>query len=66
MFEDTASGAAQRPALREALPQLRAGDTLLVWQASTGLADRSRTPSRTLSPCARRGSRCAACLKEAI
>ena len=31
IFEDTAGGAAERPALREALAQLRAGDTLVVW-----------------------------------
>ena len=32
IFEDTAGGAAERPALREALAQLRAGDTLVVWR----------------------------------
>jgi len=32
IFEDTASGAAERPALRDALAQLRAGDTLVVWR----------------------------------
>ena len=32
IFEDTASGAAERPALLEALAQLRAGDTLVVWR----------------------------------
>ena len=31
IFEDTAGGAAERPALRDALAQLRAGDTLVVW-----------------------------------
>ena len=31
IFEDTAGGAAERPALRQALGQLRAGDTLVVW-----------------------------------
>ena len=31
IFEDTAGGAAERPALRQALAQLRAGDTLVVW-----------------------------------
>ena len=30
IFEDTASGAAERPGLRDALKQLRAGDTLIV------------------------------------
>ena len=32
IFEDTAGGAAERPALRQALAQLRAGDTLVVWR----------------------------------
>ena len=32
IFEDTAGGAAARPALRQALAQLRAGDTLVVWR----------------------------------
>ena len=32
IFEDTAGGAAERPALREALALLRAGDTLVVWR----------------------------------
>ena len=32
IFEDTAGGAAQRPALRDALAQLGAGDTLVVWR----------------------------------
>ena len=32
IFEDTAGGAAERPALREALAQLRAGDTVVVWR----------------------------------
>ena len=32
IFEDTAGGVAERPALREALAQLRAGDTLVVWR----------------------------------
>ena len=32
IFEDTAGGAAERPALREALAQLRAGETLVVWR----------------------------------
>ena len=32
IFEDTASGAAERPALRQAIAQLRAGDTLVVWR----------------------------------
>ena len=32
IFEDTAGGAAERPALREALAQLCAGDTLVVWR----------------------------------
>lgn len=32
IFEDTAGGAAERPALRDALAQLRAGDTLVVWR----------------------------------
>ena len=32
IFEDTAGGATERPALREALAQLRAGDTLVVWR----------------------------------
>ena len=32
VFEDTAGGATERPALREALAQLRAGDTLVVWR----------------------------------
>lgn len=32
IFEDTASSAADRPALRDALAQLRAGDTLVVWR----------------------------------
>ena len=32
IFEDTAGGAAERPALSQALAQLRAGDTLVVWR----------------------------------
>ena len=32
IFEDTAGGAAERPALRQAVAQLRAGDTLVVWR----------------------------------
>ena len=32
IFEDTAGGAGERPALRQALAQLRAGDTLVVWR----------------------------------
>ncbi len=32
IFEDTAGGAAERPALRQAPDQLRAGDTLVVWR----------------------------------
>ena len=32
IFEDTASSAAERPGLRDALDQLRAGDTLVVWR----------------------------------
>ena len=32
IFEDTAGGAVERPALRQALAQLRAGDTLVVWR----------------------------------
>ena len=32
IFEDTAGGVAERPALREALAHLRAGDTLVVWR----------------------------------
>ena len=32
IFEDHSSGAGQRPALHEALAQLRAGDTLVVWR----------------------------------
>ena len=32
IFEDTAGGAAERPALRDALAQLRAGDTLVLWR----------------------------------
>ena len=32
IFEDTAGGAAERPALRAALDHLRAGDTLVVWR----------------------------------
>ena len=32
IFEDTAGGTVERPALREALTHLRAGDTLVVWR----------------------------------
>lgn len=32
LFEDTAGGGAERPALRDAIAQLRAGDTLVVWR----------------------------------
>ena len=32
VFEDTARGAGERPALRDAFEQLRAGDTLVVWR----------------------------------
>ena len=32
IFEETAGGAAERPSLREAMAQLRAGDTLVVWR----------------------------------
>ena len=32
IFEDTASSAAERPGLRDALVHLRAGDTLVVWR----------------------------------
>lgn len=32
IYEDTAGGAAERPALGQALAQLRAGDTLVVWR----------------------------------
>ena len=32
IFEDTAGGAAERPALGQALAQLRAGDMLVVWR----------------------------------
>ena len=32
VFEDTASGAGDRPALREAFDHLRSGDTLIVWR----------------------------------
>lgn len=32
IFEDTASGAGDRPALRDAFDHLRAGDTLVVWR----------------------------------
>ena len=32
IFEDTASAAADRPGLRDALMQLRAGDTLVIWR----------------------------------
>ena len=32
VFEHTAVGAIERPALREALAQLRAGDALVVWR----------------------------------
>ena len=32
IFEDTAGGAGERPGLRDALSQLRAGDTLVVWR----------------------------------
>ena len=32
IFEDTAGGVAERPALREALAHPRAGDTLVVWR----------------------------------
>ena len=32
IFEDTASSAADRPGLRDALVHLRAGDTLVVWR----------------------------------
>ena len=32
IFEDTAGGVAERPALRETLAHLRAGDTLVVWR----------------------------------
>ena len=32
IFEDTASGAAERPSLHDAVSHLRAGDTLVVWR----------------------------------
>ena len=32
IFEDTAPGAGERPALRDAIDHLRAGDTLVVWR----------------------------------
>ena len=32
IFEDTASGASERPKLQQALSHLRAGDTLVVWR----------------------------------
>ncbi len=32
IFEDTAGGAGERPALRDAMDHLRAGDTLVVWR----------------------------------
>ena len=32
IFEDTADGAAERPALRDAIAQLRADDSLVVWR----------------------------------
>lgn len=39
VFEDLAGGAGDRPALREALDYLHAGDTLVVWRLGRSLKD---------------------------
>ena len=53
IFEDKASGAGDRPGLRDALDHLRAGDTLVVWRLDRlgrSLKDPHRAGGRVTQP----------------